>query len=353
MKKWRSINIKGYFALCLLVASFVLTSSALAASSEKKVFNWRMQTVYSPTLIEQKEIIPAFVKEVKQMSGGRLNITIFPGGTLVPNVDMVPAVGKGMFEMAQSSMSYAAGLMPECLYSRAPMAARNADDLGSIWAATRDLFRASYAKQNVRILSLMQCTDSHVILTKPVKTLDDLKGMKIRTIGATALFFEGLGASTVYIPGGEVYTGLAVKTIDGATWGGDSTLYNWKWHEVAKYLLMSPAALVANPGDEMVVNLDAWNSLPPDLQAILQTAADKLHWVQRNTLLKEESKARQQMLDAGVTLCSLPDSDYPKVMKAAESVWADIASKSPEAKEVVKIMSDYLRSQGYTKFKIE
>jgi len=89
----------------------------------------------------------------------------------VPNVDMVPSVGKGVMEMAISSMSYAAGLMPEYLYSRAPMAARNADDLRTIWAKTKNLYRESYAKQNVRILTLIQCTDSHAILTKPVHVL--------------------------------------------------------------------------------------------------------------------------------------------------------------------------------------
>jgi len=105
---------------------------------------------------------------------------------------------------------------------------------------------------------------------------------------------------------------------------------------------------------DTLVNKKAWESLSPDLQMIMQKASSD-HIVVGNYLkdmyLKDLSVA--EMAKAGVKASHIRQEDYPKLVQAAEAVWASTAAKSPRAKQAMKIITDYFRTQGYTTFKVD
>lgn len=104
---------------------------------------------------------------------------------------------------------------------------------------------------------------------KPVKTLEDLKGFKFRSFGKVATVFEKLGAAPVFLPHPEVYTSISQGVIDGSTGGSALFQFN-KYYELCKYFYR-PATLEVD-GLAFMFNKDAWDSLPPDIQQILELA---------------------------------------------------------------------------------
>ena len=185
-------------------------------------------------------------KDIEEMSGGRLKITNFPSGALCPDVDNFESCATGLFEVGISSPGYHRSLIPEIEAINLPMGLRNLDDACMVGykLGLLDFFRESYAPHGLHLLDIPACRGVFILSTIPIRRAADFEGMKVRTHTTYASWVENMGASTVFIPGAEVYTGLAAGTADAATWGCEATLRDFGWYEVAKYL-MHPAALLA------------------------------------------------------------------------------------------------------------
>jgi len=197
----------------------------------------------------------------------------------------------------------------------------------------------------------MIVSDMPLYSRKPVRTLADFKGLKIRTHSAMALFTEQLGASNVFIPGGEVYMALSNGTVDAATWGNYATMVDKKWYEVAKYVIL-PQIIYMFQNDDITINKETFNKLPDDLKGILQSAAEAATWelVQGNMLANDA--AWKIMESAGVKIINLPPADVGKMIEAAKVVWDTLASRGKDAYAGMKITTDYLRFKGYTDYDI-
>lgn len=327
---------------------------AAATTDASKTFRWRLQHI-EPSTSANYKIYEQWAKDIDAASAGRLKIRLFPAGSLAPNEEAFDAVGRGQFEMAVSSPGYHRAKIPEIEAVNPPHAYRKLTDLLLIYYkhGLRDFYRESYAAHNIFLLDMAACRGVVLLSTKPVNSVQDLAKLKIRTHTTYAQFVEKLGAKTLFIPGGEVYTGLASGTADAATWGDETTLRDLKWYEVAKYLVY-PMLLEAMFSYDTLVNKKAWESLPVDLQVIVQKASGE-HIVVGNYLkdmyLKDQSIA--EMAKAGVKATHIRQEDYPQLTKAAEAVWASTAAKSPRAKQAIKMITDYFRTQGYTTFKID
>jgi len=336
------------------VAPLLKPRSSGAATNAGKSFRWRLQHI-EPTTTANYKIYEQWAKDIETASSGRLRIRLFPAGSLAPSAEAFDAVGVGQFEMAVSSPGYHRAKMPEIEAVNPPHAHRNLTDLLLLYykAGLRDFYRESYAAHNIFLLDMAACRGVVLLSTKPVTSVDDLAKLKIRTHTTYAQFVEKLGAKTLFIPGGEVYTGLASGTADAATWGDETTLRDLKWYEAAKFLVY-PMLLEAMFSYDTLINKKAWESLPADLQTIVQMASSE-HIVVGNYIkdmyLKDISIA--EMSKAGVKATHIRQEDYPKLIKAAESVWASTAAKSPRAKQAIKMITDYFRTQGYTDFKID
>jgi TRAP-type C4-dicarboxylate transport system substrate-binding protein len=317
-------------------------------------FRWRVQHIEASTTANYK-IFEQWAADIDKASSGRLKLQLFPAGTLSPNEGTFDAVSEGQFEMGVSSPGYHRAKMPEVEAFNLPHGFRNLTDLMVTYLqyGLRDFYRESYAKHNLYLLDFAAARGVLLISTKPVTSVEDLSKLKIRTHTTYAQFVEKLGATTVFIPGGEVYTGLAAGTADAATWGDETTLRDFKWYEVAKYLVY-PMLLEAMLSYDTIVNMKSWEALPIDLQVIMQNASARYlllgNYVQAMQL-KDQSIAEMQQ--AGLQTTHIRQEDGPKLIQAAEAVWSDIAAKNPRSKQAMKIITDYFRTQGYTKFKID
>ncbi len=352
-KTRRSFLKTGLMAGAAGLALIGTTPSKAHPQTPSKVFKWRLQSHLGPTEPGFAGSLTNFAKRVKEASGGRLDIQLFPADSLVPSKEILNSVSRQIVEMGSNAASYNSGVMPVVYTTLVPMGPRNAEDCAIIWQkGWGEILKAAYGKHGVKLLTMQIVNDIPLYSTKPVKTVEDFKGLKIRTHGSTALFVEKLGAGSAFIPGGEVYMALQTGAIDAATWGGYSTTFPKKWYEVAKYIIQ-PALVPMFQQDDLTINAKLFASLPNDLQQILQNAADLLMWDRRLIEGMGNDEAFAQMMAAGNQVITLPPDSVAKMGEAVKSVWDDLASRDEDSFKAMGIITDYLRSKGYTDYDIK
>lgn len=310
------------------------------------VHKFKLQSFLGTGFAEWEVLLPRFVERVKTMSGGRLEITLYPPGALVPVMETLLGVGKGVVEMGYAATVYWRGIMPVAeLAWGVPMTfEKYPEDYEYLWweLGLLDLMRKVYAKHNVYFLVPIWSDEwGATMSTKPITSLKDFKGLKIRSFGIVGDIWIKHGASIVWLPGGEIYTALATGTIDAANWGSPYVFYVSKHHEVAKYYL--EPSLIAGDIEDLFVNLDVWKALPKDLQEIL-TIAGRIFAIERASFSNYAScLAVIEMKKAGVTFTRLPDADLKLIRELALEILDEKAKIDPDCAAAVKIIKDALK----------
>ncbi len=326
-----------------LILSLALASDVLAQAK----FKWRAGSTWTPAinLIDGDRY---FCKIVNEMSGGRLTISHHPAGEIVGAFELFDAVSKGALEAGFDWPSYWTG--------------KNSafDLLGSVnfWFTPADyytwvyhgggleLIRELFTKYNIYYIPMaMTPSEAGFRTNKPIKTLADYKGLKLRTpLTQTMWILEKLGAKPVKIPGGEIYMALKLGTIDGAEFSNVSCDWGMKFQEVTKYwnvpCWFQPASLLG-----LMINMDAWRKLPNDLKAIMEAAGKATilwgngHW---NWL---DIKGTENFIKAGTIVTKLSKEDLAKLEQMSVKFIEMEAAKNPDYKKVAKSMVAYLK--GY------
>lgn len=321
-----------------------------AIAQTDKVYRFRMQSIYTPGETGFKGTLTSFVNRVNRMSNGRIEIKLFSGGELVPAAETTQAVSRGIIDMGASAASYITGIESAPFSFQLPQGPRSAEDLMIVWEkGLKDLATAAYDRQGVQLLGMMMVGDIPLYSSKPVRSLADFEGLKIRTNPVLSIFSKELGAANVFIPGAEVYLALSNGTVDAATWGTYSTMIDKKWHEVTKYVIQPPL-VYAFLNDDITINKDKFAELPEDLQEILLSAARSATWELYLGNMLGNVPAWEEMQKAGVEVINLPQEDVDQMVVKAQVVWDDLASRGDDAYAGVKIVTDYMRSKGYTDY---
>jgi TRAP-type mannitol/chloroaromatic compound transport system substrate-binding protein len=156
---------------------------------------------------------------------------------------------------------------------------------------------------------------------KKIQTLEDFKGLKMRTAGAWAEIAGGMGASTVILPGAEVYPALERGVIDATEWSSPSVNFPSGFHKIAKYIIM-PGVHAPGAVQECVINADAWKRLSAEDQALVQLAG-KLNAMESWTYYAyQDIDALTKMRAAGNEFVNLPTELIAAAGKASAE-WSD------------------------------
>jgi TRAP-type C4-dicarboxylate transport system substrate-binding protein len=217
----------------------------------------------------------AWAEEVEKRTQGRVKITMYHAGTLTDAANCYEGVAKGISDIGQSVLAYTRGRFPLMEAIDLPGYPLNA--LVTTHTA-EDFYRKFMPKElaDTRVLYLhAHIPGTITTVKKPVRTLEDLKGLKIRATGLATKIIEALGGTPVAMPIGEQYDAMRKGVVDG-TVASPNTLLGWKVAEVAKYsTILSEVGYVS--AMFITMNLDKWNSLPNDIQKILTEVSQE--WV--------------------------------------------------------------------------
>ena len=183
---------------------------------------------------------------------------------------------------------------------------------------------------------------------KPLRTLADFKGVKIRAPqGMNGEILSLLGAAPVQLPGSEVYTALERGVVDASDWGTLSMNEELGYHKLARY--PSYPGFHSMPMGEISVNKQKWDALPDDLKAIVEAATKEFSraMIQRNYLADQEVAV--EAARHGFEPIDLPPAERQKFREIARGVWKDYASRSPMAQQVYDSQIGFLKRMGLLK----
>jgi TRAP-type C4-dicarboxylate transport system substrate-binding protein len=300
---------------------------------------------------DTKRVMTKFIESISAMSGGQIEITTFPVGALVPMKDVLEAVGKGALDMALIAEGYWFKIVPVTEIAQGlPFSFRDLEESKYFMfqKGFADLIREDYAKHNVYFIPY-ETYPVGLMTKKPIRSMDDFKGMKLRAFGVMADWLTKMGASTVFIPGGELYTALATGVVEGAHWGDAGPMFIMKLHEVLKnYMRPEP---VQGGWNNLIVNMDLWKKLTSEQKAIIETAAmgcgtfysyNDTRLISKRSLNEMKSKWR-------VKENTLPDEEIEKMTKVSMEIWDDLAKKGPLNAKAISMLKDFLKELGHIK----
>lgn len=332
-----------------LIAGLALGIAGLMAlPAAAQDFVWRLQTNLNPGDPGHVAVEKRFAKLVEEMSNGRMKFEVFPVGALFPVADGLDAVGAGVAEMGMLTGGYFSGKIGPVasIENGVPGALRSPLESFDFFYKKGfiEIAREAYSPYNVFYLGPQVSPQWDIVSNKPLRTVDDFNGLKIRAFGLEANWFESMGASPVFMAGSELYTALATGALEAARWASPSANKSLSLHEVAKFYIQ-PSPMPA-PNNFFAVNLDAWNGLPDDLKAMLREAAMLSSLEYLTTGMKNDAQALVDMQAAGVELVTIEPEEFAKMETAARKLWVAYADQGGIHERAVNMLSEYLTELG-------
>jgi TRAP-type C4-dicarboxylate transport system substrate-binding protein len=308
----------------LLVGAIILS---LASIAEAKQVTIKAVTAWPKTVWEVGNFMKFMdiVKErVAKEYPGQLEIQYAGGPEVIPNQEQVEAARMGVVDMVFTTDGYYVSAVPEVNALSVSMLNGWEERAKGVNAL---LDKIHQEKVNCVYLGrLGHNLPFTIYLTKPVKGLDDLKGLKIRCSPTLVGFLKKIGANPVVIPPPEVYTALERGVVDGFAWPA-GLIRDWGWEKVVK-CVVEPG--VYNGANVVVINKNKWDEIPGSLQKLLTQAEDDAARFAKQralNLIKNEEEALKKM---GVQYVQLPPAQAKELTDAAySSLWDVIIQKSP------------------------
>lgn len=323
---------RNVFVIALVVAlAFGVALSASPAMAAGKVLKWKMTSTWPPS-IDLIQADYAFVKAVNQLCKGRLEIKFYTGGTLMPSYEVFDAVSKGTVQAAGDWPNYWAGKDPvfDTLGSY-PMGLTPVDYL--VWyynGGGREIYEEAYGKFGMMYLvtgvTPMECG---IRSNKPVKSLEDLKGMKIRMSGKTqGKLLKDLGAAQVAMSGQEIYQALQKGVVDAAEFCSPSCDWGMGFGEVTKFWAVpgwhQPASVMG-----VMINKKVWDSLDKDLQDDIRYAAQAASMEFFCKQYFDTIEYTQKFIDKGIQINRYDDAVLDRILKLANKHTEETAKTNP------------------------
>lgn len=318
-------------------------NAATGAASDVRL-QWKMVTSWPTNFPGLGTGAARLAELITETSGGRLSVKVFGAGELVPAFEVFDAVSRGTAEMGHSASYYWKGKAAAAPFFCAVPFGLNAQEMNG-WlynGGGLDLWRELYAGFG---LVPFPAGNTGVQLAgwhrKELKSLADLKGLKMRIPGLGGEVMARVGATPVNLPGSEIFTALQSGAIDAAEWVGPYNDLAFGLHRVAKYCYY-PGWQEPGPTLEAMVNQKAYDALPDDLKALVAACCEAVN----GGMLAEYTARNQQALDVlvrehGVELRRLPDDVMAALKRAAEQVLEETAASDPFARKVYDSLRAY------------
>lgn len=330
----------------LFGTTFVLIAGGLASGAMAQDFTLRMQTHYSPEAVSGK-LAQSFVDDVEIMSGGRIDIEMFFSSSVVDSVEGFDAAASGILDGEMHGAAYLTGKNRAFQFLGDPMGGY--DDPWQLYeflyhGGGLDAANKLYNEQGMQFVGWWSGGQESLVSTTPLAGPKDLENWKFRSPpGLETQIFSEMGASPIVMDFTEVFTALETGIIDGADHSSIANNLSAGDYDLTSHTTYP--GFHSMPVDHVTFNLDVWNSLPEDLQRIIEVAAQKLALQTTMTFDIANREAAAQVAEQGVTIHDWSTEDRTAFRRAAQAAWDDFAD-TPEAKALVQAHRAFLERIG-------
>jgi len=312
------------------IALFVMVSVAWAEDFPEMKLRYAN---FIPEKTPNSQVDLFVAKELTRRTNGRVKVTIFHGGTLGKSTEMIDLVGGGAVDFGNFSHGYSFARLPMNAFFNTPMIYKDhviAGKMSKLGYQTQKKVREDMQKNNLHPFLFRALNEYRLISKRPIRTLADFKGLKVRTFGAiNPKMFQALGAVAVSMPHTDAYEGLKRGTLDSVylTWTG---FYVFKLFEVAKYI--SDVNFGANGGYLTYVNLNLWNSWPQNLKTLFNQIALEGEQLSNKVVGEFDRNALNLMLAAGAELVHFEEQQQlekavPDTIRLVEEMVAKVGKQ--------------------------
>jgi len=315
----------------------LLGAVAAPAVARAQALRWRMVTSWPKRLPGPGMSAERVAERISALSGGRLQITVQAAGEVVPAFEVLDAVGGSVAEMGHTAAFYWQGKQPAAAYyTTVPFGLTPMEHVAWVDAGGgQALWDELYAPFGVKPFmggNTGVCMGGW--FRRELKSLDDLKGLKIRSLGLGGEVYRRLGATPQTTPPGEILTSLQSGVLDGAEFVGPGTDIALGLYRVAP-LYYGPGFNKPNGTGECLVNLKVWEGLAGDLKAIIAHACA----AEASFALSEMERLNAQALAAlternNVRLMSFSADVVGTARRQAADILAELAGRSDIARRI-------------------
>ena len=310
-----------------------------AAPKAAPKFKWRLQTYAGSTLGQY--VIKNSIDAFNIAANGEMEISLYYADEIVPQGELIKAMQRGVLDAVQTDEDSAQSPVDISVFGAYfPLAAQYSLDIAALWEwqGLNQIWREAYAKvPNVTFLSMGSWDPCNFATTKPIRSLADLKGLRLYMFPTGGQFMRQFGVVPVSLPYEDVQMAVQTKELDGVTWSGITEDYTVGWADVTKYFLTNPIS--GAWAGAYLVNTKSWEKLPKHLQEIYKLSMYyshyyRLHWYWRG-------EAWYRVKGGKLQLTTIPESEWKAVRAAALKFWDETAKKSERNARVVRILKDY------------
>jgi len=309
---------------------------AIALAQSQPAIRWRMASSFPKSLDTLFATAEQIAARVSKMTEGKFEIRVFAAGEIVPGLQVLDAVQNGTVECGQSASYYYIGKNPAFAFDTAIPFGMNARQQNAwmYYGGGIELMRELFKQYNiVQFPAGNTGTQMAGWYRKEIKTVADLKGLKMRIAGMAGQVLAKLGVVPQQIAGGEIYQALERGTIDAAEWVGPYDDEKLGFNKVARFYYY-PGWWEGSAQLSIYVNSKQWGALPKAYQEALEAACAEANVHMLAKYDAKNTEALRRLVAAGTQLRSFSHPVMEACFKAAGELYGELAAKSPDFKKI-------------------
>ena len=314
------------------------------ASAKGDTRTLRIQSSWQPGTTGYR-LFEGWCNRVVELTGGELAIKAFPAGAVSGDFQLFDAVRNGVLDGMNLFPSYFVGKMPAAVWMITyPMGLNQPSYWDILYKSygVEDIVKEMYNQQGLEWIGLVHHDMNLIHSKKPIRSLDDFKGLKLRAPGGlVAECFAAIGAKTTLLPGSDVYPALEKGTIDAADYVGPAVNYDLGFHQVAKYIVMGPTSTpcLHQSVDLMDFSLSkrVYDSLSPHMQQLLPELVAAFSLEHYTGIQKANIAAWAKYAEAGVEVTRLSEEDVARFRKIVIPLWFKWANINKDSARLFKL----------------
>jgi TRAP-type C4-dicarboxylate transport system substrate-binding protein len=335
--------------MCVLVVMFfVIISVATTVSfAQDKVITLRYagQAIAGDpcSTIEEQ-----WGREIEKRTSGKVKVRYYPGATLSSPFQMYDSVIKDVVDIGSHFMGYTQGRFPlmEGLY----MTPIEFPDARSAARIANEVYAKFQPKEmdDVRVMYFHSSPPSILLSSRPVKTLADLKGLKVRAMNPGAQIMAEFGAVPVALPITDAYDAVSKGMLNAVT-SPYTAMIQFRLDEVMNYAMEYRGSMMVGIA-VVAMNKDKWNAIPPDLQKIIKQVNGEWAVKHADMWYKYENDAKEACIKKGVEVTKLSAEENAKWIAKASVITdkyiANMTQKNLPGEEMLKFVSEELQKSN-------
>lgn len=316
----------------------LIAPAALAQDTTRLIYT----TGWPPPPDLNAQLAEKWAELVQEKTGGRIEVRRIYGGALLAAKEVLDGVSKKQADVGGWYPGWDPGKVP-LMHSLVTLvdleSGAQLDAAGQLLVATKlfeefPQFNAELERAGVKLLHMAPTASYTLLFKEPVESLAGLNGRKLRSLPAFEALFKAIGMTPVTMDPGDVYTSLGTGLVDGAM-AAINYFPTSSWWEVAPYhfypSVTGNGPWSALPATYAIISLETWNSLPPDIQAIIEEVDKEMagYAVQLSQDQADASGAKVEEL-TGKPGYHLTQAEFDEWVAAAPDAWAAVEQRMNE-----------------------